>query len=57
MAQFVKYASRDGKYVNFGLKLENGFIVPLRPIVNRHYYLLLENSQEVKIEYKERKEK
>lgn len=57
MVYFVKYVSRDGKYVNFGLKLDNGFIVPLRPILKRHYYLLNDNSQLVEIEYKERKEK
>jgi hypothetical protein len=52
MPKLVKYKSKDGKYVNLGYQLDTGFILPIRPVVAKHYYQLLELSQEVTIEYK-----
>jgi hypothetical protein len=56
MAQLVKYRSQDGKYVNLGIKLQSGFVVPIRNIVPKHYYQLVENATEIKIEYKKKGE-
>jgi hypothetical protein len=56
MAQLVKYKSRDDKYVNLGIKLASGFVVPIRNIVPKHYYQLVENATEIKIEYKKKGE-
>jgi hypothetical protein len=57
MAQLVKYKSRDEKYVNLGIKLASGFIVPIRNVVPKHYYQLVENATEIKIEYKAKGDK
>lgn len=56
MAKLVSYKSQDGKYTNLGVQLESGFVLPIRPVVNKHYYQLLKVSQEVKIEYKKKGE-
>jgi hypothetical protein len=50
MEQLVKYSSRDGKYVNLGIRLSNGFIIPIRSVVKKHYYQLRDKALEVKIE-------
>lgn len=56
MAQLVKYKSRDEKYVNLGIKLASGFVVPIRNIVSKHYYQLVEQATEIKIEYNKKGE-
>ena len=52
--KLVKYKSLDGKYENVGLQSESGFIIPIKTIVGRHYYQLLEKATEVKLEYKKK---
>ena len=52
----VKYKSKDGKYVNLGYQLASGFVLPIRPVVSKHYYQLLDLSKEVVIEYKKKGE-
>jgi hypothetical protein len=56
MAKLVQYKSKDGKYTNLGVQLESGFVLPIRPIVNKHYYQLLKVSSEVVVEYKKKGE-
>jgi hypothetical protein len=51
----VKYKSKDGKYVNLGIRLDNGFYVPIKNIVPKHYYLLLDLAEEIVIVYNEKK--
>jgi hypothetical protein len=50
----VKFKSRDGKYQNLGVKTASGYIIPIKPVVSKHYYNLLDLASEVVIEYKEK---
>lgn len=50
----VKFKSRDGKYTNIGIKSASGYIIPIKPVVIKHYYNLLDLATEVVIEYKEK---
>jgi hypothetical protein len=50
----VKFKSRDGKYQNLGVKTASGYIIPIKPVVSKHYYNLLDLANEVVIEYKEK---
>jgi hypothetical protein len=52
----VKYKSKDGKYVNIGYQLESGFVLPIRAVVSKHYYQLLDLAKEITIDYKKKGE-
>jgi len=52
MSQLVKYKSKDGKYDNFGIKTASGFIIPIKPLIAKHYYSLLDIASEINVEYK-----
>jgi hypothetical protein len=56
MAKLVKYQAKDPKYINLGIQLESGFILPIRPVVSKHYYQLIELAQLVKIDYNKKGE-
>jgi hypothetical protein len=49
MAKFVKYQRQDKpNYFNFGIELENGWIVGIKPIdYHRDYYQLVRIAEEV----------
>jgi hypothetical protein len=50
--KLVKYVAKDPKYTNIGIQLESGFVLPIKAVVSKHYYQILELAQEIKIEYK-----
>jgi hypothetical protein len=56
MPKLVKYLAKDPKYTNLGIQLDNGFVLPIRPVVSKHYYQLVELAEQVKIEYKKKGE-
>jgi hypothetical protein len=58
MAKLVNYVQVDGEktYNNLGIQLDSGFVIPIRTIVKKHYYQLLQVSEDVKIEYKKKGE-
>jgi hypothetical protein len=50
----IKFKSRDGQYLNLGIKTASGYIIPIRPVVSKHYYNLLDLAKEEVIKYKDK---
>jgi hypothetical protein len=50
----VKFRSRDGQYMNIGIKTASGYIIPIKVVVSKHYYNLLDLAKEEVIQYKEK---
>jgi hypothetical protein len=51
--ELVKYVSLDEKYTNLGLRLENGYVMPIKAIVGKHYYQLRDLAKLVVLKGKE----
>jgi hypothetical protein len=48
--------SAKGDYQNLGIKTESGFIIPIRPVVKKHYYSLVAQATQVTVDYKKKGE-
>lgn len=49
--KLVKYVSLDKKYTNLGLKLDNGYVIPIKSVVPKHYYQLADLAELVELSY------
>jgi hypothetical protein len=56
--ELVKYdREKDGKkYTNIGLRLDNGYVIPVNTITGKHYYQLCDLATLIVIENKKKGE-
>jgi hypothetical protein len=56
--ELVKYdREKDGKkYTNIGLRLDNGYVIPVNTITGKHYYQLRDLATLIVIESKKKGE-
>jgi|LakMenE18May11ns_1017448.scaffolds.fasta_scaffold6363970_1 hypothetical protein len=53
LVEIVKYEStKDGKtYINIGIRLSNGYVIPVRLLNGKHYYQLKDLATQVVLNY------